>query len=69
MVYSGLKVWVGLLMSLAVTMALSIFEWRHSYKTNNNGKRCDIDLHWLFLFGLLVSKGYCVKKKIKNRLN
>ena len=50
-----------LVVSLVFTMAMSIFEW---FLEGRNEHRGRIELHWLFLFGLLVSKGNLVPKKI-----
>jgi len=38
-------------------MAMSVSEW---FLEGRNEHRGQIELHWLFLFGLLVSKGYLI---------
>jgi len=47
------QVWTALLVSIAVSLALSLFNWFYNNRNNNN----ELGIHWLFLFGLLVSKG------------
>ena len=55
------KVWSVLVISIAVTMFLSLVNWLISRGRVVNNKsdrnKVSLDLHWLFLFGLLMSKG------------
>jgi len=54
------KVWTALLSSIAITMLLSIINWLYSRsRVVNFDERNEVslELHWLFLFGLLMSKG------------
>ena len=57
-----LKVWTALLVSIAVTMILSLVNWLYSRSralaNKNELKEVGLDIHWLFLFGLLMSKGF-----------
>ena len=56
----NLQVWAILLASIAMTMLLSIVNWLYSRgRAGNSNERNEIslELHWLFLFGLLMSKG------------
>jgi len=57
--FSSLEIWMALVVSLVFTMAMSIFEW---FLEGRNDHRGQIELHWLFLFGLLVSKGNLEQK-------
>lgn len=54
------KVWIALLVSIAVTLVLGIMNW--FYKRNRVAKDERVrvglqELHWVFVFGLLVSNG------------
>lgn len=51
-----------LLISLVITLVMSLFDWMHSHKGNNSNKG-RVDLHWLFIVGLLVSKGCALNKE------
>jgi len=54
------KVWTALLVSIAITMLLSVVNWLYGRsRVINVDERAELrlELHWLFLFGLLMSKG------------
>lgn len=53
------KVWISLLVSIAVTILLSIINWLYnrSRVAKNERDKVSLELHSLFIFGLLVSKG------------
>lgn len=54
------KVWMALLVTIAITMLLSVVNGLYSRsKVVDIDERSEVklELHWLFLFGLLMSKG------------
>ena len=54
------KVWIALLVSIVVTILISIINWLSIQSIAPKSERNKVSLmepHWLFLFGLLVSKG------------
>ena len=57
--------WIALLVSIAVTMALSVINWMYKRSRVAKDKRNGVnlaELHSLFVFGLLVSKGSSLVK-------
>ena len=53
-------VWTALLTSITITMLLSIVNWLYSRSrvvNSNERNEVRLELHWLFIFGLLMSKG------------
>ncbi len=51
--------WTVLLVSIAVTVILSLVNWFYKKSRDDNNERNEVilDIHWRFLFGLLMSKG------------
>lgn len=50
------QVWMALAVSMTITIALSLIDRFYNRKANNTAPIKGLDLHWLFVFGLLVSK-------------
>lgn len=59
--FLNFKVWTALLICIIITMLLSLVNWLYcDSKIVHKSLRNEVsmvDLHWLFLYGLLVSKG------------
>ena len=57
--YINQKVWITLLVLIGVTIFLGLIDWLHNRNRveSKDQAKVGFELHWIFLYGLLVSNG------------